>query len=260
MDTLKHPIVEDRIIHGEGTSLQEWQQSTRLTTLAPLHVTTFFPQHSRICIVAPHPDDEILGCAGLIQQLDAAGYEVVIMAVTNGTASHPESSIYSPEQLNQLRPQETREALQTLGLQQNIQRIGFNIQDGAVAEQREQLMNALRQQLQSKDVLIATFEQDGHPDHEITGQVVKQLAKEQSLPYLQVLIWAWHWANPDDDRIPWHKALKLPLSPQQLQRKAAAAQCFHTQLVADPSTGQAPIISDTTLARLLQPWEVYVHD
>ncbi|WP_347474244.1 PIG-L family deacetylase [Acinetobacter thermotolerans] len=260
MGTLKHPIVEDRIIQGEGTALEEWQQSQQLANLKLFDFTSIFPVNHRICIIAPHPDDEILGCAGMIQQLDAAGYEIVLFAVTNGTASHPNSSLYTPEQLDLIRPRESLNALQTLNLSKPVQRIALNIQDGEVAQQRDQLAAALKQYLKSHDILVTAFEYDGHPDHEITGQVCKQVSIEMSLKCLQVLIWAWHWANPEDARIPWHKALKLELSSRQLKLKSKAMQCFKSQLEPDLSTGNDPIVSASALERLLQPWEVYIYD
>ena len=41
----------------------------------------------RILVVAPHPDDEVLGCGGLIDQAVAAGAEVHVAIMTNGDAS-----------------------------------------------------------------------------------------------------------------------------------------------------------------------------
>ncbi|MFO1382436.1 MAG: hypothetical protein U1E92_02360 [Moraxella osloensis] len=81
-----------------------------------------------------------------------------------------------------------------------------------------------------------------------------------NLTCYQVLIWAWHWAQPGDSRIPWHKALRFDLSKLQAQRKSYAMRCFSSQIYADPTTGTAPILSDTTLTRLSQPFEVYLHD
>lgn len=42
---------------------------------------------SRVLIVAPHPDDEALGCGGLIQQARANGATVSVALMTNGDAS-----------------------------------------------------------------------------------------------------------------------------------------------------------------------------
>jgi LmbE family N-acetylglucosaminyl deacetylase len=41
----------------------------------------------RVLVVAPHPDDETLGCAGVIQQALARGAEVHVVTMTNGDAS-----------------------------------------------------------------------------------------------------------------------------------------------------------------------------
>src|ERR1700689_5081239 len=40
--------------------------------------------NDRIVVVAPHPDDEVLGAGGLIQQACAVGAEVHVIYLTNG--------------------------------------------------------------------------------------------------------------------------------------------------------------------------------
>lgn len=260
MGIIRHPIVEDRVIHGEGTQLEEWRACRILQQMPEFDIPNVIPADARVCIIAPHPDDEILGCAGLIQRLDTLGYQIVLFAVTNGTASHPDSSLYTPEELNLIRPAETRAALEELPLKQNILRIALDIQDGQVAEQREMLHQQLKTYLQANDVLVTTFVHDGHPDHEITGQVTQQLATELHLSCIQVLIWAWHWAIPGDRRIPWSIAHQLRLTDAELQYKARVARCFKSQLEIDPTIEQAPILSEQALQRILQPWEVYLYE
>jgi LmbE family N-acetylglucosaminyl deacetylase len=46
----------------------------------------FTPQ-DRILVVAPHPDDELLGCAGVLQRAQAAGAAISILYMTAGDAS-----------------------------------------------------------------------------------------------------------------------------------------------------------------------------
>ena len=48
----------------------------------------------RLVIVAPHPDDEILGCGGLIQQAVAAGAEVRVIYLTNGDHNQMAFKLY----------------------------------------------------------------------------------------------------------------------------------------------------------------------
>jgi LmbE family N-acetylglucosaminyl deacetylase len=45
--------------------------------------------HENIVIIAPHPDDEVLGCGGLIQQALALGDQVWVVCVTSGDGSWP---------------------------------------------------------------------------------------------------------------------------------------------------------------------------
>ena len=253
-------LVGDRLIYGEGTSYDEWSNWPGLDNLTPLDLTAHFPEGHRVLIVAPHPDDEILGCAGLMQQLVQLNREVVLVAVTNGTQSHPDSLLYTPEQLNHIRPAETEAALKVLGIDHSVQRIALNIMDGEVTSQQQQLDQALQSLIQPNDILVCTFEKDGHPDHEATGTVVKQLAHIMQLSCYQVLIWAWHWAIPNDRRIAWEKGLKLRLTTQQLALKKAAISCFKSQIETDSTTGQPPILSSTTIQRILMPCEVYICD
>ena len=49
----------------------------------------------RIVIVAPHPDDEVLGCGGLIQQAVAAGADVRVIYLTNGDHNQVAFKLYS---------------------------------------------------------------------------------------------------------------------------------------------------------------------
>src|SRR5690606_1808153 len=203
MDVIRHEIVGDRVIHGEGTRLEEWRSCQILQQMPEFDIPQVIPPDARVCVIAPHPDDEILGCGGLIQRLDRLGYQTVVTAFTNVTASQPVSILSNPDALNQFHPSQYRAALEQLSLKHTTLLIALDIQDGQVAEQRELLKQHLQSYLQPNDVLITTFVHDGHPDHEITGQVTQQLATERHLSCIQVLIWAWHWATPGDTRIPW---------------------------------------------------------
>ena len=257
MSDALHPIVGDRIIAGEGTQLADWQKWAALHQLPPLNLSTL-KNTQRICIFAPHPDDEILGCGGLLQIMAARGHPIILFSVTNGTQSHPHSTIYPPEKLAYVRPQETQHALAVLGLTQQVEHVLLDLPDGEVYQQQAVLTKKIVPYLGADDVLVAPFIHDGHPDHEATGQVVQRLALQHGLTFWQVLIWAWHWAVPADHRIPWHSARKLNLNNDQLQQKRAAIACFKSQISRDESTGHAPIVSASTIERLLQSFELYL--
>jgi LmbE family N-acetylglucosaminyl deacetylase len=79
----------------------------------------------RVVIFAPHPDDEAIGCAGVMQQALHAGAQVWVVYMTNGDGfrlaveRHFRQSKPTPEQhilFGELRQQEARRAMQLLGL------------------------------------------------------------------------------------------------------------------------------------------------
>ena len=65
----------------------------RSLPIAPLEM--IFPElvakNNTVMIVAPHPDDESLGCGGLIAQLCSMGRPPLVVIATDGSRSHPGS-------------------------------------------------------------------------------------------------------------------------------------------------------------------------
>src|SRR5215831_15255807 len=64
-------------------------------------------------VVAPHPDDETLGCGGTVVIKKQLGATVRVLMMTDGAASHP--GLIDPEELAAIRAGETRAAVQVLG-------------------------------------------------------------------------------------------------------------------------------------------------
>ena len=90
-----------------GTPLQAWNQSRHLANVAPIGIDELMPAGARAVIVAPHPDDEVLGCGGLLQLLAARQIPVLLVSVTAGTASNLGSHYWTPQRLSIARPLES---------------------------------------------------------------------------------------------------------------------------------------------------------
>ncbi|NRB55778.1 MAG: PIG-L family deacetylase [Salinicola sp.] len=246
---------DDRRIVGDGTLLAEWRQWQGLSALPAVDAGTLVPVGFRAVVVAPHPDDEILGCGALLQQWSALGRELLIVAVTEGTGSHPGSSAWPPERLGRIRPEESRRALSRLGLEE-VDVIRLHLTDTRVGEESHELAYRLHRLLRPDDVLVTTWRGDGHPDHEATGRVCARLADDRRLALVELPIWMWHWAEPGDSRVPWHRARRVTVDDDQLARKRAAMIEHASQCESDPSTGRPAVLSSSTLSRLMQDHEV----
>lgn len=68
----------------------------------------------RLVVLAPHPDDESLGCGALLARA-FAGAGAHVICLTDGSGSHPASRLFPPERLASLRRAEMIRALEHLG-------------------------------------------------------------------------------------------------------------------------------------------------
>ena len=245
-----------REIVGAGTDERRWQCWDGLRGLPQATAGDLVPAGSRALVLAPHPDDELLGCGGLIRQLVALGREVIVLAVTDGAASHPHSTLWPAARLAQERPRESLRALARLGAGNvTMERLGLD--DGCVSAQARRLDAALDRIVLETDVLVATWRLDGHPDHEASGRAAAQAAARHGATLLEMPVWMWHWAEAGDARVPWERACRLPLDDDGHAAKCAAVQAYQSQLSHDPTTGQGPIVAPSALARLMRREEVY---
>ncbi|WP_374981038.1 PIG-L family deacetylase [Pseudomonas solani] len=244
------------LIHGDGTPLQAWNASHHLGLVPSIDCERLVPPEARAVIVAPHPDDEVLGCGGLLQLLFQLGRQVLLISVTDGSASHPGSPYWTAHRLGIVRPQESAEALHRLGIPvAELKWLRGGFPDTGVERHLGELKRFLTTYLQPSNVVFTTWREDGHADHEAVGLATLEAGMEVGALVHEVPIWAWHWAAPEDPRIPWERARKVELDNWTLARKRHAVQAFASQLYADPDGGQ-PVLTPASLERLQQPFEL----
>jgi LmbE family N-acetylglucosaminyl deacetylase len=247
-------VVTDRPIRGLGTSERDWNAWPGLRQLRAATVAELVPPGARMVIVAPHPDDEVLSVGGLLALVARSGTPVCVIAVTDGTASHRGSTEWPADRLTRERPMESRNALHCLGI--DVEPVRLGMPDGGLQDLRWLLSERLLPLLDRSDVIFTTWRQDGHPDHEATGHACALVAARVGARLVEVPVWAWHWAAPGDERLPWHRASRLNLDADAADRKRRAVRCFTSQLLPDASTGAGPILRATTVERAERPFEV----
>lgn len=248
---------DERRIHGEGTPLQTWQRWPGLNALPTFDLEALITPERRLVVVAPHPDDEILGCGALLRRCHALGRELLMISVTDGTGSHPASTRWPPARLASVRPEESRRALARLGPGlEDIETIRLRLTDTRVADESTALAFRLHKLLREDDIVVTTWRGDGHADHEAVGEICANLVDQSRRTLLEMPVWMWHWATPDDPRVPWHRACRLPITAEEVALKRRAMAEHASQCEPDASTGRPPVLSAHTLARLMQDHEV----
>lgn len=245
----------DRAIHGEGTPEPEWAAWAVLSALEALDLSPC----RRAVVVAAHPDDETLGLGGAIPHLLASGASVVVVATSDGEASHPKSTAVTPDLLRSWRQAEAAAALACLAddLPGHASTIRLGLPDGALADSQALLEDHIGELLGPNDWCFATWDGDGHPDHEAVGRAAGAASERTGARLVAYPIWAWHWAVPGDPRLPWDRARRVVLSRWARDRKEQALRCFLSQVEpVGPAPGDAPVLGPGDLAHFTRPDEV----
>ena len=208
------------------------------------------PPPGRAVVVAPHPD-EVLGVGGLLALLLTAGTRIEVVALTDGEASHPGGSL-PRHRLASLRRAEQARALEVLGVHTAVRRLGL---PGGGSDGLEQpLLEELT--VQPGDWLIGPWRGDGHPDHEAVGRACARVAARAGARLLAYPIWAWHWAAPGDQRVPWAAATQNALPAGILDLKARAVGESVTQIHPLDSPADAPVLPPAVLDRFGRSFEL----
>lgn len=245
--------VAERRIGTTGTPESLWAEPLRRVPVCRLDALV--QASSRLVVVAPHPDDEVLACGGLVFEHVARGGDVCVIGVTDGEASHPDSEVWTRTALAEQRRRESDAGLRLLGVAEaQVVRLGFP--DGSVARYAGPLRESLGQCVRPDDVVVCTWQLDGHPDHEAVGAAVQAACDDTGARCLQVPVWMWHWSHDGDDAVPWHLLRGLPLSPTALARKRAALSAHVTQLTPRGARTE-PVLDPLIVARASRPAEYF---
>jgi LmbE family N-acetylglucosaminyl deacetylase len=240
-------VSPERVIEGDGTAEPHWRRWFASAPAPRRSLPQLLPENRRLVVVAPHPDDEVLACGGLIARHAARGGETLVVAVSDGEASHADTPGWDALQLADVRRVESAEGLQRLGTR-HAQVLHFGLPDGRLSEHADDLPRMLRRVLLPTDVVVSTWRLDGHPDHEATALAAARACVAVGCRLLEAPVWMWHWAVPGDPRVPWERLFGLDLGTDIVRRKQYALAAHATQLqVRDARLG--PVLGAAILAR-----------
>jgi len=132
----------------------------RVTKIFNKSALEWQPSDERIVVLAPHMDDEVIGCGGTLARHIACGSHITVVFLTDGRgggAAAGETNIAAT------RKHEARLALAELGISQMV---FLDAEDGRL-DANADLVGALRSALVAArpDIVYLPFFLEEHPDH-----------------------------------------------------------------------------------------------
>lgn len=216
-----------------------------------------------LVVVAPHADDESLGCGGLIAAACAQGATVRIVLLSDGSGSHPHSRRFPAEHLRALREAELVRAAAILGLPKRA--IDFlRLPDRAVPSGGPEFTRAItsvRAAAREADAgsVFVTWRHDPHCDHQAGFAIARAaIVGLEGVRLYAYPVWGWTLADETLLDEPEPMGGQLDIGPY-LVRKRHAIQAHRSQMTRliddDPHGFQLP---PALLAQFDQPREVFL--
>jgi LmbE family N-acetylglucosaminyl deacetylase len=214
--------------------------------------------HAQHCllVIAPHPDDETLGCAATIVHARRNGIPVYVAVVTDGSG-HP--SDVDKLEVARVRRLETLAACHVLGVSDSHV-VFMEFPDGGASTYKEHIFNRLLILIREldPDCIFAPCGIDNHADHQAIAAVVGSLisldlvrGRVYSYP-----VWFWYPRFLILAFLTGHflRIRRMPIGIFGDQKKRALA-CYSTQTLRS-SSGEA-ILTPQFLRHFLGSYEYF---
>ncbi|EKE43078.1 hypothetical protein OCGS_2669 [Oceaniovalibus guishaninsula JLT2003] len=198
-------------------------------TLAPeVPARALLDGRRALVAVAPHPDDETLGCGALLHEAYMAGVGTRVMCLTDGSASHRNSERWPPARIAQVRRAELDAAVAVLAPGTAIEWLGYADcglpEGGAEADRCAARLDAAFPQ---GALVVAAWGGDPHVDHRRGAALVARAVRDR--PDL-ALLWYPIWGRFVDDGAEVPPMRRLAAGAAALAAKSRALACHATQM------------------------------
>lgn len=207
-----------------------------------------------VLILAPHPDDEALGCGGLIARLCAEGNPPHVVIMTGGGGSLRGHSDIPESEVIEARRKLTLASAHELGLPEaNIHFLDFI--DGSIADRPKKEIQRLRELIAhlNPSAILVPHHGEGWPDHIEVREIINEEStidegtkmrevKTVSFNQPQIIeycVWMWYYNVWNLD---WKNARKVEMTDSEHAAKLHAVDIYVSAKApnGDPWSGFLP--------------------
>jgi N-acetylglucosamine malate deacetylase 1 len=210
-----------------------------------------------VLAIAPHPDDEALGCGGTLALFAKNEAALSLVVVTDGSASHAGHPTITRDQMADTRKTESFAATKLLGIERD--RIFFlGARDGTLPELQAETSPRLVESIASiitelsPAFILLPCRSDGSSEHDANFALVARAIRRSGLKprILEYPIWAWRQpyillTSATRSRTVWRVNISDVLSI-----KASAVATYASQTQAIPPD-KAPLLTPEFLSHFL---------
>lgn len=144
-----------------------------MTERAPLPLPLATPPPGRVLVIAPHPDDDVIGVGGTASLHAAQGDEVTLLILGDGQAGDVDHR-YDPEEYTRLRRAEARAGGKHLGLEHYV---FYHLPEGHPVSGEELGLAAIDLGRHIRelgpDIVYAPWVGEQHIDHHFVARLVQ---------------------------------------------------------------------------------------
>ncbi|WP_251445673.1 PIG-L deacetylase family protein [Microbacterium sp. USTB-Y] len=177
-----------------------------------------------LLVIAPHPDDETIGCAATMVRRRLRGARVRVVVVSDGGNSH-RSALISEHELATIRRDESLAAADLLGIGRGaVQFLGFD--SAQLRAQPQAVVSAITDQIRQfgPSEILTTSIVEWSDEHRIVAGLVRLATEESGFTGVLREFPVWHWDNGPSRAKPWASPLRHVVDLIRFRRLAAASR------------------------------------
>ena len=209
----------------------------------------FTLKYESILIIAPHPDDEIFVCGGLITKAVQNNADVHVAYMTSGNRAHSNCCSIGPKKVGIERKKIAVTVAEMMSAD-SINLYWVNCPDGKIPEQKSPDFELVQKQIADiiekiqPNCVFCPHARDSWRDHELTEKIVRVVLQKQTRIIKLYYYCVWFWLN-----LPFREGISLPWSNSRVldiqdafSRKQMAIKQYLEPLApcGNPYSGKLP--------------------